>query len=63
MRYINVLERDRTQNRCPLLLIALCVKVCYWKRIQQKWILVLRENAQRSEERARYRHESPSASV
>jgi len=24
MRYLNNLERDRTQNRIPLLLIALC---------------------------------------
>jgi len=23
MRYFNILERDRTQNRCPLWLIAL----------------------------------------
>jgi 23S rRNA pseudouridine2605 synthase len=36
-------------------------KVCYYKRIQQKWNPVLREKALRSEQRAHFRHASRSA--
>jgi hypothetical protein len=41
-RDFNVLERDRAQNRSPLLLIALWTKLCYKNGLQQKWIPVLR---------------------
>jgi hypothetical protein len=58
----NVLERDRAQNRSPLLLIALRTKLCYKNGLQQKWIPVLRENAPPAKS-ARFRHASPSASV
>jgi hypothetical protein len=37
MRHFNILERDRTQNRIPLLLIARRIFFAPMKSAAQKW--------------------------